>query len=64
MANDVVCCAAKKNVVNEWHKVLMNVNIYDDEAESVLLSALGDIESDNSPEFDSDTESCLPKLTL
>eukprot|EP00957_Ditylum_brightwellii_P182346 13891559-Ditylum_brightwellii.AAC.2 len=62
MANDIACRAIKKKV-KELHQVLRNLNIYDNEAESVLLSALYDIESDNSPEPDSDTERCPPKLT-
>eukprot|EP00957_Ditylum_brightwellii_P195168 14870128-Ditylum_brightwellii.AAC.1 len=56
MANDIACHAAKKNKVNELCCVLMNLNFYDDEAESVLLSALGDIESYESPAADNDTE--------
>eukprot|EP00957_Ditylum_brightwellii_P148852 11332049-Ditylum_brightwellii.AAC.1 len=64
MANDIACHAAKNNKVKELHCILMNLNIYDDEAESVLLSALGEIESDDYPESDNDTESFPPKLTL
>eukprot|EP00957_Ditylum_brightwellii_P149393 11378413-Ditylum_brightwellii.AAC.1 len=64
MANDIACHTAKKNKVKEMCWVLMILNTHDNEAESVLLSALCDIESDDSPESDNDTESCPPKLTL
>eukprot|EP00957_Ditylum_brightwellii_P096959 7384531-Ditylum_brightwellii.AAC.1 len=64
MVNDIDCHAATTNKVKELHHVLKILKIYDNEAESVLMSALGDVESDDSSAFDSDKESCPPKLTL
>eukprot|EP00957_Ditylum_brightwellii_P203312 15334125-Ditylum_brightwellii.AAC.1 len=50
--------------VPTWEPLfLANLNIYDNKAGSVLLSALGGVESDNSAGFDSETEGGPPTLT-
>eukprot|EP00957_Ditylum_brightwellii_P059284 4500809-Ditylum_brightwellii.AAC.1 len=64
MANGIACHSVTNNKVKELHCVLKRLNVYDNEAELVLMSALGDVESDDSSAFDSDPESCPPNLTL
>eukprot|EP00957_Ditylum_brightwellii_P144251 10990459-Ditylum_brightwellii.AAC.1 len=52
MANNIACHATKKKKVKELHQILTHLNIYDNKAKSVLLSALGDDEPDDSTAFD------------
>eukprot|EP00957_Ditylum_brightwellii_P108675 8289256-Ditylum_brightwellii.AAC.1 len=64
MANDIACHAITNNKVKELCHVPKCLKIYDNEVELVLMSALGDVESDDSSVFDSDIKSGAPKLTL
>eukprot|EP00957_Ditylum_brightwellii_P008097 614159-Ditylum_brightwellii.AAC.1 len=55
MANDISCLAAEKKV-KELQQVLKNLNIYDDEAESVFLSAVGGVVSEDYTVYGSEIE--------
>eukprot|EP00957_Ditylum_brightwellii_P204219 15338210-Ditylum_brightwellii.AAC.1 len=62
MANDIACLAAEKKG-KEFCQVLKNLNIYDNEAELVLLSAVGGVISDDYTVCDSETEDYPKKDT-